>query len=259
MPETPQKLPLIPQKMPKWFWPLVLVVSVSASAFTATLCVTMLVRRKSEPVQLVVALAAKDPRMETLGLPLEPGFLISMTVDTTVGVERRDMNLFLKGPKGSAVAQVRAAHPTPAGPWQIDYLRVYLPQAADVIVLAGDKGHPPEDFKTLADRRGSAPVQLAFEMAQQNPQVAALGLPLEIGFGVESTTEPKGKEGIEHCKVRFPLQTPLGEALVWGHALHKVGDEKWEFQSLEASLPHAGNATVNLIAAKTAPQKEPKQ
>lgn len=139
-----EKFPLIPKQMPRWFWPLVILVCLSFTAFTGTLCATMWARRSSEPVKLAVATAAKDARVAALGEPLEAGFLIAADSQTKDGVERRDNKFILRGSSGEGTVQLRAKRPADGGAWTLEYLRVAI--AGQPIVLVGDPERPPEDF-----------------------------------------------------------------------------------------------------------------
>ncbi len=240
---SPEKLPLIPKVKPAWFWPLVILLCMSFTGFAATLCITMQVRRHSAPVLAAIAEAKKDVRVQALGEPLSAGFLVSAVDDLTAGVERRDMNFFLKGPQGEGTAQMRAARPAAGGAWQIEYLRVFLPSGGDWVVLVGDQEKQPEDFKTLTTRRELPSVQQAFGRAQKDVRVGALGAPLEVGFLVESAAETK--DGIERCDVRFPIHGARGQAEVRACGTRKADSIAWEFQYLEVTLP--GGERVALI------------
>lgn len=150
MPETPEKLPLIPRQMPKWFWPLVLVVCVSATAFASTLCLTVLTRRHSEPVQMALKIIAADPRIAGLGQPLKPGWLVLGDSKTINGTERCYWQFKAVAPGGECVVKMDALRPA-GGAWQVDYLQTFIVGSdADWITLIGDKDHPPENFNPPA-------------------------------------------------------------------------------------------------------------
>src|SRR6478609_5706150 len=127
-----EKLPLIPKVMPRWFWPLVILLCMSFTGFASTLCIIMMVRRSSDPVKQAIALAAKDARVAALGQPLEAGFLVVGDSKTIDGTERCYWQFNLKGPNGSGILRVNAVRVQdeawkPPGAWQVQYLDVFLP------------------------------------------------------------------------------------------------------------------------------------
>lgn len=253
-----EQLPLMPKRMPKWFWPLVALLILSFCAFVAAIWATTAARRHSEPVKMALALAQADARVAALAGPGEtvaPGLLVVGDSKTIEGEEVCRWKFHIKGARGEGTLLMNAVRPSDAGAWKVDFLQAYLPgQGSDLITLVGDAAHPPQDFATADTRRESAQTRLALNEAQKDPGVQSLGLPVEPGFWVDGA-DAATLDGVERCAWSFKLKGAKAEGKLRFQAKRAKDSREWTLEELAFTPPGAAKE-IHLPLPQATPKEE---
>jgi hypothetical protein len=202
----------------KWFVPVILIVVfglplvVMGSVFAAM--------KNSDAAKESVLKAQANPRVvQKLGTPIEEGWLVSGSINTSTTSGDADLAVPISGPKGQGKVYV-TAHKS-AGAWNYSVMEVaFEGSKARINLLVGDAAAPSAQVTSDAAGSATTPVQPTSAFSQpattaEPPAEATAALPAAEQAGVIQTqetntggvvgelTECRRHEGVLNIKIRF--------------------------------------------------------
>jgi hypothetical protein len=97
--------------------------------------------KSSDVYQLSLKRAQETPQVQAaLGTPIEPGFMMSGSVDVGTSGGTADFNFPVSGPKGAGTVTAKATKPA-GGDWIYSILQVKIDASGEVIDLLGTVPH----------------------------------------------------------------------------------------------------------------------
>mgnify|MGYP005861663867 FL=1 len=124
----------------KWFIPAVVLALILMCVSCAALLMTTVVGaiKSSDVYKQAVTDAQVNPEViAALGEPVEPGFLVSGSVETSGQAGQADLSIPLSGPQASGTLYVSAVKE--AGEWQFNRLEVVVEDSGERIDLLGPR------------------------------------------------------------------------------------------------------------------------